>query len=88
VRQDLIDKGAIFQTGMDTENLIHLIAKNTKDHPESESKDVLDNFVEIMQNIATEVKENPELVLEAPHTTPVLKIDETLAARQPNLRYQ
>ncbi|WP_418179647.1 amidophosphoribosyltransferase [Aliarcobacter lanthieri] len=32
VRQDLIDKGAIFQTGMDTENLIHLIAKNTKDH--------------------------------------------------------
>ena len=31
VRQDLIDKGAIFQTGMDTENLIHLIAKNTKD---------------------------------------------------------
>lgn len=32
VRKDLIDKGAIFQTGMDTENLIHLIAKNTKDH--------------------------------------------------------
>ena len=31
VRQDLIDKGAIFQTGMDTENMIHLIAKNTKD---------------------------------------------------------
>ena len=31
VRNDLIDKGAIFQTGMDTENLIHLIAKNTKD---------------------------------------------------------
>jgi len=27
----LIDKGAIFQTGMDTENLIHLIAKNSKD---------------------------------------------------------
>ena len=30
VRKDLIDKGAIFQTGMDTENLIHLIAKNSK----------------------------------------------------------
>ena len=29
VRQDLINNGAIFQTGMDTENLIHLIAKNT-----------------------------------------------------------
>lgn len=55
---------------------------------ESESKEVLDNFVEIMRKIATEVKENPELVLDAPHTTSVLKIDETLAARQPNLRYQ
>ena len=31
VRKDLIDKGAIFQTGMDTENLIHLIAKNSKE---------------------------------------------------------
>ncbi len=30
IREDLIDKGAIFQTGMDTENLIHLIAKNSK----------------------------------------------------------
>jgi amidophosphoribosyltransferase len=31
VRQHLIDEGAIFQTGMDTENLIHLIAKSSKD---------------------------------------------------------
>lgn len=54
---------------------------------ESESKDVLDNFVEIMEKIACEAKENPELVLNAPHSTPVLKIDETLAARNPNLRY-
>ena len=30
VREDLINKGAIFQTNMDTENLIHLIAKNQK----------------------------------------------------------
>jgi len=28
IREDLIKKGAIFQTNMDTENLIHLIAKN------------------------------------------------------------
>jgi len=28
VRQELIKKGAIFQTNMDTENIIHLIAKN------------------------------------------------------------
>jgi amidophosphoribosyltransferase len=31
VRQALIDEGAIFQTDMDTENLIHLIARSTKD---------------------------------------------------------
>jgi amidophosphoribosyltransferase len=31
VRQQLIDEGAIFQTDMDTENLIHLIARSTKD---------------------------------------------------------
>ena len=31
IRNDLIDKGAIFQTGMDTENLIHLIAKSPED---------------------------------------------------------
>ncbi len=54
---------------------------------ESESKEVLDNFVEIMEKISQEAKENPEIVLNAPHTTPVLKIDETLAARNPNLRY-
>ncbi|PIF04792.1 MAG: amidophosphoribosyltransferase [Arcobacter sp.] len=30
VRQRLIDEGSIFQTGMDTENLIHLIAKSSK----------------------------------------------------------
>jgi len=29
VRQRLIDEGSIFQTGMDTENLIHLIAKSS-----------------------------------------------------------
>lgn len=31
VRQKLINEGSIFQTGMDTENLIHLIAKSTRD---------------------------------------------------------
>ncbi len=30
VRQKLIDEGSIFQTSMDTENLIHLIAKSSK----------------------------------------------------------
>lgn len=45
VRQDLIDRGAIFQTGMDTENLIHLIAKNTKDRLRDRIKEALTRTV-------------------------------------------
>ncbi len=45
VRQELIDKGAIFQTGMDTENLIHLIAKNTKDRLRDRIKEALEKTV-------------------------------------------
>lgn len=45
VRQELIDKGAIFQTGMDTENLIHLIAKNTKDRLRDRIKEALEKTI-------------------------------------------
>ena len=55
---------------------------------ESESKEVLDNFVEIMLKIAREIEENPEEVLKSPQTTPVKKIDETLAARHPDLVFK
>ncbi len=41
VRQALIDKGAIFQTDMDTENIIHLIAKSEKNSLEDRIKDML-----------------------------------------------
>jgi len=41
VRQALIDKGAIFQTDMDTENIIHLIAKSEKESLEDRIKDML-----------------------------------------------
>lgn len=55
---------------------------------ESESKNVLDEFVDIMLKIAQEIEENPNEVLKCPKTTPVKKVDETLAARQPNLTYK
>ncbi len=55
---------------------------------ESESKEVLDNFVEIMLKIAREIEENPEGVLKSPQTTPIKKVDETLAARKPDLTYK
>jgi amidophosphoribosyltransferase len=41
VRDELIDKGAIFQTGMDTENIVHLIAKSQKNKLEARIKDML-----------------------------------------------
>ncbi len=55
---------------------------------ESETKEVLDNFVDVMLKIADEAKTNPEKLLNAPHNTPVKRLDETLAARQPNLSYK
>lgn len=55
---------------------------------ETESKETLDSFVDIMIQIAKEAEENPEIVQEAPHTTVVGRLDETMAARKPILKYQ
>ena len=41
VRSELIDRGAIFQTDMDTENIIHLIAKSQEDSLVDRIKDML-----------------------------------------------
>ncbi len=41
VRDELIEKGAIFQTGMDTENIVHLIAKSSQDKLKDRIKDML-----------------------------------------------
>ena len=55
---------------------------------ESESKEVLDNFVDIMLKIAKEIEENPEEVLKSPQNTPIKRVDETLAARKPDLVFR
>src|SRR5579872_5138505 len=55
---------------------------------ESESKEELDLFIDAMKNIAEEVEENPEMVVEAPHTTRVSRLDEVGAARKPVLRWK
>ena len=55
---------------------------------ESESKQVLDDFIDTMLKIAKEIEDNPAEVLKSPQNTPVKKIDETLAARQPNLAFK
>jgi glycine dehydrogenase subunit 2 len=41
-----------------------------------------------MIEIAKTSKSNPEMILSAPHTTPVKKIDEVTAARQPDLNFK
>ncbi|MBF0623043.1 MAG: aminomethyl-transferring glycine dehydrogenase subunit GcvPB [Magnetococcales bacterium] len=55
---------------------------------ETESLEELDRFVEAMQAIRREAAENPELVKSAPHTTPVSRLDETRAARKPDLAWK
>lgn len=53
---------------------------------ESESKRTLDQFVFIMESIIEEIKSNPELVKTAPHSLPVTRLDEVLAAKKPILK--
>ena len=53
---------------------------------ETESKQTLDSFVEAMLAIAREAVESPELLHEAPHGTPITRVDEVRAARQLKLR--
>lgn len=55
---------------------------------ETESKDTLDSFAGAMLKIAGEGRENPDLLKEAPHVTPVSRLDEVTAARRPVLRWQ
>jgi glycine dehydrogenase subunit 2 len=54
---------------------------------ETETPETLDAFVEAMLAIAQEAKENPDVVKNAPHSTPVKRLDEARAARKPILRW-
>ena len=50
---------------------------------ESESRETLDEFIDIMRSIDKEIDENPDELLSAPHTTPIRRLDEAAAARSP-----
>ena len=54
---------------------------------ETESKDTLDYFIEVMKVISKEAKDSPELLRNAPHNTTNSRVDEAKAARNPNLRW-
>ncbi|MCZ6892060.1 MAG: aminomethyl-transferring glycine dehydrogenase subunit GcvPB, partial [Chloroflexi bacterium] len=55
---------------------------------ETESKETLDSFIDALLAIDEETTANPDLVRGAPYTTPVSRLDEALAARQPDLRWR
>ena len=55
---------------------------------ETEAKETLDEFIEVMKAIAQEARDTPELLREAPHNSPVRRLDEARAARRPDLRWR
>jgi glycine dehydrogenase subunit 2 len=55
---------------------------------ETESKETLDAFCEAMIRIATEAGADSQVIHQAPVTTPVRRLDQTKAAREPNLRWR
>jgi glycine dehydrogenase subunit 2 len=55
---------------------------------ETESIESLDAFVEALRCIVDEAHADPDLLHSAPHDSPVRRLDETTAARQPNLRWR
>lgn len=55
---------------------------------ETESKKTLDDFIDIMHVIAKEAKEQPTELKEAPHNTPIGRVDDVLAAKNPILNYR
>ena len=55
---------------------------------ETESKQSIDGLANAFLAIAQEVETQPEVIRSAPHYAPVNRLDETLAARRPNLRWR
>ncbi|MGA9946150.1 MAG: aminomethyl-transferring glycine dehydrogenase subunit GcvPB [Candidatus Cybelea sp.] len=55
---------------------------------ETESKETLDAFVEALREIVNRAHSDPQSLFEAPVTTVVGRVDETRAARQPDLRWR
>lgn len=54
---------------------------------ETESKETLDRFTEALEKIASEAREDPQLLHDAPHTAPTRRLDQTRAARYPIMTY-
>ena len=55
---------------------------------ETESKQTLDEFIEVMIKISKEAENDPEILQSAPTTTPVRRVDAVKAAREPIVAYK
>jgi len=55
---------------------------------ETESKETLDYFIEVMKRIDQEAKTKPSILKDAPHTTFTKRVDEVSAARNPVLKWE
>lgn len=55
---------------------------------ETESKETLDGFIDVMHEIAREAVESPDIVKSAPHNTPIGHPDDTAAALHPVVTYK
>jgi glycine dehydrogenase subunit 2 len=55
---------------------------------ETESKETLDAFAAALREIVATARHDPQALMAAPVTTVVGRVDETRAARQPNLRWR
>ncbi|MCI5808750.1 MAG: aminomethyl-transferring glycine dehydrogenase subunit GcvPB [Oscillospiraceae bacterium] len=54
---------------------------------ETESKETLDEAIEVFRSLYETAKTDPQALHDAPHHTPVRRLDEVGAARNPKLRY-
>ena len=55
---------------------------------ETENIETMDNFADALIKIKEEAKESPDLIKNAPNSTPIRRLDDVKAARQPVLRYE
>ncbi len=55
---------------------------------ESESLDTINHFIDVMRRIAEEAATQPDVVKGAPHSTPIGRVDDVLAAKHPILTYR
>src|SRR5436190_19001584 len=53
---------------------------------ETETRETLDRFAEVVAEILEEAREDPEMARHAPYSTPVRRLDEAAAARRPVVR--